>query len=276
MQMLAIGQDLGSYRIEALLGAGGMGVVYLARDQKLQRRVAIKIGDGARAGSGSARSLLQEARTAAALNHPAICGIHEVGHVGGEPFIVMEHVEGNALSAMVPPGGLSLETTLHYAIQIVDAVAHAHRHAIAHGDLKSANVMIEPDGRVKLLDFGLAVRWNASDAHADVQTTRLRDLSSCVGTVPYMAPELLQGARPCARSDIWAIGVMLYEMLAGFRPYRGATVYAIAAAILAHDAPPLPHRIQAPVRATVARALARRPDRRFASATELAGALDDL
>lgn len=275
MQTLAIGQNIGPYRIEALIGSGGMGLVYLARDQELRRRVAIKISDRGSA-RASSRSLLQEARTAAALNHPAICGIHEIGHVDGEPFIVMEHVEGAPLSAVIPPGGLPLENVLHYAIQVVDAVAYAHCHGIAHGDLKSANVMVLPDGRVKLLDFGLAVRWAAADPVRDYQTTRPRDLSSCVGTVPYMAPELLEGGHPDACSDVWAVGVMLHEMLTASRPFCGATVYAIAAAILVNEPPCLPGRIPAAVRVVVSRCLAKQPSSRYPSATQLAAALDGL
>jgi serine/threonine protein kinase len=276
MQTLAIGQALGSYRIEALLGAGGMGVVYLAHDQELLRRVAIKVGDSTGARSGSGRSLIQEARTAAALNHPAICGIHEVGHIGGEPFIVMEHIDGRPLSDVVPQGGLSIETAMHYAIQIVDAVAYAHGHGIAHGDLKSANVMVQPDGRVKLLDFGLAVRWTTAETAGAGETTRVCSLPSCAGTVAYMAPERLRGALPDPRSDIWAIGVVLHEMLSGSRPFRGPTLYAVAAAILGRDAPALPTRIPAPVRSIVACCLARHPGSRYPTATRLSAALDSV
>src|SRR5438128_631058 len=169
---IAIGQDLGRYRIEAFLGAGGMGIVYRARDRNLQRTVAIKVVDRTRSSERASRSLLEEARLAAALNHPSICGVHEVGHVGDQPFIVMEHIEGSTLATLMPKArALSLETALHYAAQIVDAVAYAHRNGIVHGDLKSSNIMIAPDGRAKILDFGLAVRQLTPAAGSDGETT---------------------------------------------------------------------------------------------------------
>jgi serine/threonine protein kinase len=276
VQSIAIGQRLGPYRIQSVLGAGGMGIVYLAGDRRLLRPVAIKVLDPKLTDARATRSLLREARVTAALVHPAICGVHEIGHVGGRPFIVMEHVQGVSLAAAIPrDAGLPIETMLHYAIQIVDGVAHAHRCGIVHGDLKSTNIMVGPRGQVKILDFGLAVRRSVS-APGDSDTTRLRERSSACGTVPYMAPELLRGRRADPRSDIWALGVVLFEMASGGRPFRGATSYEVAAAILIHHAVPLPVRVPAPVRQLVARCLSTDPERRYASAIELAAALDDI
>src|SRR5262249_49974027 len=151
-------ESLGPYRIDALLGAGGMGVVYRATDRELRRTVAIKMVDRSRHTPTAMQQLLQEARVAASLNHPAICGVHEVRHVDGEPFIVLEHVDGTLLSDIIArTAGLPVETVIHYVMQMVDGVAHAHAHGIVHGDLKASNVMVGRDGRVKILDFGLAV-----------------------------------------------------------------------------------------------------------------------
>jgi eukaryotic-like serine/threonine-protein kinase len=274
---IGVGQTLGNYRIDALLGAGGMGTVYRAWDCELERTVAIKVVDQGRSGSDAAHRLLQEARLGAALCHPSICGIHEVAHVDGCCFIVMEHVEGSPLASLIPEGqGLPLDLALPYATQIVDAVAHAHGRGIIHRDLKSSNIMIAPDGRAKLLDFGLAVR-HMVDADAEragqIETTCSRDASSAAGTVPYMAPELLLGRPANARSDIWALGVLIYEMVTGRRPFRGATRYELGAAILGQRAVPLPSGLPASVCAVVARSLEKDPDDRFPCAHELATAL---
>ena len=205
-ELIGIGRDLGPYRIEALIGCGGMGTVYRARDRQLERTVAIKIVNQRFANADSARCLLQEARLAAALDHPAVCSIHEVGSLGDQLFIVMEHVEGTLLTALIPTGrGLAAETVLHYAMQIADAVAHAHKHGIVHRDLKSSNIMITSDGRVKLLDFGLAVRAPDTDT-SELNTTLSGETPSGAGTVAYMAPELLRGRPADRRSDVWALG----------------------------------------------------------------------
>jgi serine/threonine protein kinase len=275
---VSIGQNIGPYRIEALLGAGGMGVVYLAHDSELGRRVAIKLVDREYADHDSTRLLLREARATAALNHPAICGVHQVGHLGDRAFIVLEHVEGTPLSNMIPcDRGLPLETAIHYAIDIVDAVAHAHERGVVHGDLKTSNVMIGPGGRVKVLDFGLAVRREADGAAAAAaETTRSRESRWAAGTVAYMSPELLRGQVADPRSDIWAIGVVMFEMLAGARPFRGATGYELAARILDGSPGVLSGRVPLDLRRLVLRCLARHPTDRFASARDLAVALDDL
>jgi serine/threonine protein kinase len=276
LQTIAIGQDIGQYRIEGLLGAGGMGVVYLAQDRDLQRMVAIKVVDRSRQDPGALRSLLEEARVVASLHHPSICGVHGIGRAGDEQFIVMEHVEGRPLSMIVPPDiGLPLETVLHYAIQIVDAVVHAHRHNIVHGDLKASNIMIAPDGSVKVLDFGLAVRQGATP-NPETETTRQHEISEVGGTVPYMAPELLRGRRADVRSDIWALGVLVFEMLTGRRPFHGATTYELAAAVLGAEPLSLPRRVPGHLRRIVSRCLSKHPGHRYRCARDLATALDDV
>jgi eukaryotic-like serine/threonine-protein kinase len=273
-----VGQQIGVYRIEALLGTGGMGTVYLAQDAELGRRVAIKVMASRASDPESSRSLLDEARTVAALNHPSICSVHGLGRIGSEPFIVMEHIVGRPLSSVIPGGtGLPSETAIHYAMQIADALAHAHARGVVHGDIKSANVMVGADGRTKILDFGLAVRPVKATVPGDAPTTTRRPVeTSCAGTVAYMAPELLRGFAPSVRSDLWAFGVLFYEMLTGLRPFAGGTAYELAAAVLTHQPMPLPSRIPARLRALVSRCLATHPSDRFDSATELGAAFDDL
>jgi eukaryotic-like serine/threonine-protein kinase len=272
----AIGCDIGPYRIDAVIGVGGMGVVYRAHDRALQRTVAIKMIDRRRSDDVAKRWLLQEARLAASLCHPSICAIHEVGSVGDQPYIVMAHVEGASLSALIPAGkGFTLETALHYAMQIAAAVSHAHRHRIVHRDLKSSNIVIGADGRAILLDFGLAVRLREIDA-TGLETTCIRDVPSGAGTVPYMAPELLRGRPADPRSDVWALGVLLYELVSGCRPFRGATRWELAAAILADAPAPVPSEVPAALRRVIVRSLMKNPADRFPSASDLSAALDDL
>ena len=278
MNRFAVGQRLSGYRIEALLGSGGMGAVYLAQDDELGRRVAIKVVDTPTSDPDSSRSLLEEARTVAALNHPSICSVHGLGRIGDEPFIVMEHVRGRPLSAVIPDGvGLPVETAIHYTMQITDALAHAHTRGVIHGDIKSANVMVAADGRVKILDFGLAVRPLALASAGDRSTTFGRQYElGCVGTVAYMAPELLRGHVPTAASDLWALGVLFHEMLTGSLPFCGATHFELAAAVLTHPPAPLPARIPAGARAVVAGCLSKAVSDRYDSALAVGAALDDV
>jgi serine/threonine protein kinase len=271
---LRVGQRFGPYRIDGVLGTGGMGIVYRAHDRKLRRTVAIKLVD--RSNAAARRSLLQEARLAASLSHPSICAVYEVGRIRDQPYVVMEHVVGQPLSAIIRTGaGIGIEVTLHYTNQIVDAVAHAHGRNIVHCDLKSANIMITSGGGVKILDFGLANRQPVDLDASATETTR-SEMPSGAGTVPYMAPEVLRGHRADRRSDVWALGILLYEMAAGRRPFAGATRYELAAAILGEDPPPLPGRVPAGLCAIAARCLTKDPDRRFPCARSLAVALDDL
>jgi serine/threonine protein kinase len=270
-----IGQLVGPYRIEGLLGTGGMGRVYVALDTRLKRTVAIKVVDRLRQHQ---LALLREARFAAALNHPAICTVHEIGDIDGEPFIVMEHVRGLPLWAVIQQAGhLPIERALSYEMQIADAVAHAHDRGIVHGDLKSSNVMVAADGRVKVLDFGLAVRRNITyAATGDVDTTRVSQSSVAAGTVPYMAPELLRGNSPDVQTDIWALGIMFYEMLAGCRPFRGATPYELAAHILNNQRVEAPTALPAAVWKVVDRCLCTNPAERYGTVRALASDLDDV
>ena len=271
---IGVGKTVGPYRIDAVLGAGGMGIVYRAHDRARRRTVAIKVVDRRRGGASHSR-LVREARVAAALDHPSICGIHGIGFAGGQPFIVMEHVEGRPLASLIPRGGLNPDAALHYAAQIASAVAHAHERGIVHRDLKSSNIVVSAGGRAKLLDFGLAIHDAGGDA-SEAETTWPREVLSGAGTMAYMAPELLRGRPADRRSDVWALGVVMYEMLAGRRPFRGATRYELASRILGADPTPLAAKVPAAWREVVGRSLRKEPAERYGCAGALAAALADV
>ncbi|HET7226872.1 MAG TPA: protein kinase [Candidatus Eisenbacteria bacterium] len=273
-----IGRTLSHYVLEDRLGQGGMGVVYLARDTMLGRAVAIKVISGRQAGDREPIArLLREARAASRLNHPNVVTVYEIGHADGLDFIAMEHVDGRPLSALIPPGGLPIPRVVAFAGQIVKGVAAAHAAGVVHRDLKPANVIVTPDERVKVLDFGLAreiapVEPDASARTVTAGPATMTVAGTLLGTVGYMAPEQIEGRRADARSDVFAIGVILYEMLAGRRPFAadspwvelGGAMAGRAPAVqeLRPDTPPELARI-------VARCLATRPEQRYASACEL-------
>jgi tetratricopeptide (TPR) repeat protein len=268
------------YHIVGVVGSGGMGIVYRADDALLHRPVAIKVLSAPREGGSARQQLLAEARTASALNHPNICTVFEVGQQNDESFIVMEYVEGDPLSTLIPPGeGLPIDTVLTYSVQIAQALAHAHGRGVIHRDLKSANIVIAPERRVKVLDFGLAMRLQA--AAIDVETSTLNDASpesdeGTPGTLLYMAPEILHGLQADHRADIWALGVILYEMVAGERPFVGQTPHELSAAILSEPLRPLPSRTPTGLRAVIDRCLTRDPAIRYQSAAEVHAALEAL
>lgn len=272
---LAPGVRLGSYEIVSQIGQGGMGVVYRARDLTLERDVAIKVlDDDASSSRGvTGPDLLREARHASSLNHPNICAIHHAGEAGEQRFVVMELVSGQTLEARIPSGGLSLEQLLRYGTQLAAGTAHAHDRRIVHGDLKSGNVMIADNGQIKILDFGLARKLPALE-----EITRsyesLGETGTTGGTLPYMAPELLQGQPATPSSDVWAIGVILHEMCTGARPFRGPTAGAISAAILRDAAPALPERLPPSLGALIARCLAKDPSERYQTGSEVRAALE--
>ncbi len=272
---LSPGTKIGTYEIQAPLGEGGMGAVYQAHDPTLQRTVAIKVL--AKQDADASARLLQEARAASALNHPHICTIHEVGEHEGQAFIVMEHVEGKPLSALIPADGLPPESVIRYGTQIADALAHAHERGIVHRDLKSANVVITPDGRAKVLDFGLAARMPSADAEAVTKTQdAIPHAGMLVGTLAYMAPEVLRGESATARSDIWALGVLLYEMASGRLPFGGNTAADVASATLKETPATLPSRVSAGLRSIIHKCLAKESGQRYTSAAVVQGALEAI
>ncbi len=270
------GKTLGHYRIDEKLGEGGMGVVYRAHDERLDREVALKILPASSFSDPTARArLLREARSAASLNHPHICTIYEVGEADGQAYIAMELVEGEALSARLAGGALPTEQVLRYGLQLAEALGHAHERGLVHRDLKSANVVITTEGRAKVLDFGLAKRL--SENEMDVVTRSQASLTApgaLVGTLAYMAPEQLRGQPADARSDIWALGLVLYEMAAGSRPFRGQTGYELSSAILDHRPAPLAGKAPLGLRAVIERCLEKEPARRYQRAGEVRAALE--
>ncbi len=242
---LKAGDKLGPYEVVARIGAGGMGEVYKARDTRLSRLVAIKILPSHLADSAESRERFErEARMIASLNHPHICTLHDVGHHGGMDYLVMEFLEGETLASRLGKGPLPLEQTLQYAIQIADALDKAHRRGMTHRDLKPGNIMLTKSG-AKLLDFGLAKLKQGAPApgvlHSQLPTAEnpITARGAIVGTLQYMAPEQLEGKETDARTDIFALGAVIYEMATGKKAFEGKSQASIIAKILEIDPPPI-------------------------------------
>ena len=269
MQLVG-GQRLGHYDIVAPIGAGGMGAVYRAHDTVLRRTVAIKVLHDDLAGDARGQ-LLREARAASALSHPHICAVHNVEEAGGFAFIVMEHVSGRPLQALAGRAQPASQVQ-RYGIQIARALDHAHAHGIVHRDLKSANIMITDEDDAVVLDFGIAAQ--TGEQRSPGLTSTLVDTSDRAGTIAYMAPERLRGSPGDARSDIWALGIVLYELAAGAMPFVGETPFAVSAAILDQPARPLSGSVPPPLRRIIDRCLQKEPARRYQTAGEVVAALD--
>jgi eukaryotic-like serine/threonine-protein kinase len=276
-----IGETLGQYRIDARLGAGGMGVVYRAHDDRLHRIVALKLlggegGEGRETAADEREKLLDEARAASHLNHPHICTVYEVGEIGGRAFIAMEFVEGNSLAQLIPADGLPAETVVRYGVQIAGALAHAHERGVVHRDLKTANVAVNPTSGAKVLDFGLARRIGAAAVDGATRSVRMIEPGVLVGTLPYVAPEILGGQGTDTRTDIWALGVVLYEMATGGLPFQGRGEYELTASILRSPPQPFPAHVPAILRAIILRCLAKEPGQRYQRAGEVRAALEAI
>jgi len=282
---LSPGQRLGPYEILAPLGSGGMGEVHRARDPRLGREVAIKVlpADVTSTPERLAR-FDREARALAGLNHPNIVVLHSIEDADGVRFLTMELVEGDTLASLVRPGGLPLARLLELAIPLADALAAAHERGVVHRDLKPANVMVTCEGRVKVLDFGLAKLSGQVDSNANrgLDATRTASWSSpglAVGTLPYMAPEQIRGEAVDARADLFAFGVLLFELAAGRRPFTGSTFADVSSAIL-RDVPPRLDRVREDLPGAlgtiVERCLAKDALERIGSARELVAALRAL
>jgi eukaryotic-like serine/threonine-protein kinase len=272
-----LGQRLSHYVIEQKLGEGGMGVVYRARDEKLQRDVALKFLETLSTGSSASHErALQEARAISALNHPNICTVYEVGEVDGRPFIAMEFVEGQLLSQQIPSVGLSLDQVERYGMQLADALAHAHSRGVIHRDLKAGNVMVTPSGRLKVLDFGISQRFEPGRIGdgTTVLDQSWESQHTFTGTLPYIAPEILKGQEADVRSDIWSLGVLLYEMSAGQRPFRGATAFELSASILRERMPEISPPLPPVLNSVIEKALDKDPGQRYQSAGEVKAALE--
>ncbi|MEP7342560.1 MAG: serine/threonine-protein kinase, partial [Acidobacteriota bacterium] len=269
-------QQLGPYRIERRLGAGGMGVVYLARDTRLGRPIALKLLKARfTQDSERLRRFQQEARAVSTLNHPNILTIHEIGQDASVHFIATEFVDGQTLRERFDGGGLQLSEALDLLIQIAGALAAAHEAGIVHRDIKPENIMVRRDGIVKVLDFGLAKLTarqplDAEFARVDTQPGII------VGTVNYMSPEQVRGWEVDAPSDLFSLGAVMYEMLAGHAPFAAATTGDVIAALLGDEPSPLSlavPRLPAALQKIVSRALAKPVEQRYQTARELG---DDL
>src|SRR6185295_4194424 len=263
-------QRIGSYPIERELGRGGMGIVYLARDPRLQRLVAIKVLPDAFARDAERLARFErEARLLASLNHANIATLHGLEQDGAQSFLVMEMVEGDTLSDRIARGPLPIEEALTIARQIVDALETAHAKAIVHRDLKPANVKITPEGKVKVLDFGLAKALTPAQGPQDLLSsptmTAPTNMGVILGTAPYMSPEQAKGHDVDARSDIFSFGCVFFEMLTGRRSFAGASVTEAIASVLARevDLTLLPPNIHPDTRDLLRRCLEKDPTRRW-------------
>lgn len=277
---LTSGSKLGPYLIESLLGAGGMGEVYLARDTRLDRTVAIKILPAHLSSNPDLHQRFeQEARSISKLQHPNICVVHDIGSQDGIDFMVMEYVAGQTLDKLIPSGGLPTDQAVKYAVQIADALSRAHASGIVHRDLKPANIVVDQSGLIKVLDFGLAKLATpaslAASASAPMPTiaTMTTTPGVIVGTLAYMSPEQAEGKPVDGRSDVFSFGSVFYEMLSGSRAFDGQSSAALLAAVMRDDPKPLTQfkrDIPAEVRQIVRRCLRKDPAARYASGAELA------
>jgi eukaryotic-like serine/threonine-protein kinase len=270
---VALGTQLGPYRIEGVLGRGGMGQVYRAVDTRLGRSVAIKILQHEKtADTDRRRRFMQEAQAASALNHPSIVTVYDIANEGATNYLVMEYVPGRSLDKLIPPKGLLLSQAAVYAARIADALAAAHAAGIVHRDIKPANVVVTPDELVKVLDFGLAKlieRRTVLGGEMSPTESALTEPGIVMGTVSYMSPEQAAGKAVDHRTDIFSLGVMLYEMLAGRKPFRGTSAIETMHAILNDSPPPLAG--QPPeVNEVLNKALAKDPRERYQHAGDLA------
>jgi serine/threonine protein kinase/Tol biopolymer transport system component len=278
---LRSGTKLGDYEVKSLLGSGGMGEVYRARDSRLGRDVAIKVLPLFGAGSDRLRRFEQEARAAAALNHPNILAVFQMGTYEGAPYLVSELLEGETLREQLKRGPQTVRKAIDFGVQIACGLAAAHEKGIVHRDLKPENLFVTRDGRVKILDFGLAklTQPPSSSEYGDLKLTRGTEPGVVMGTVGYMSPEQVRGQTTDHRADIFAFGAILYEMLAGKRAFQKPTSADTMSAILNEDplgisqiTPSTPPALQR----VVHRCLEKNPEQRFQSASDLAFALDAL
>lgn len=276
-----IGQVLGHCRVQAKIGEGGMGVVYRAYDEVLQRDVAVKVvKKDARLGSSGSQNLLHEARASSSLSHPNICTIHDVGETEGELYIVMELVEGKSLHDMCRDVGLPPEIVIRCGVQISSALVRAHDRGIIHRDLKTSNIVVTLDGLVKVLDFGLAKQvTDRGDTSLEGPTRSFETMqtsSTFSGTLAYMSPEVLRGEAADYRSDLWALGVVLYEAASGRRPFEGRTGFELSSAIMREMPKPLGHPVPPGLWAIVQRCLSKEPAQRYQRAGEVLAALEAI
>ena len=269
--------EFASYRIKKLLGRGGMGAVYLVEDVRLERPVALKILPASlEANAESVQRFRQEARAASAISHPNVAHIYEFGEASERYFLAMEYVEGKTLREMLKENSIEFSKALDIALQITDALIATHKRHIVHRDIKPENIIIAENGLVKILDFGLA-KLNSPQVSAEDEK-KLASLETIpgmiIGTTAYMSPEQVRGLSLDVRTDLWSLGVLLFEMLAGKRPFVGETSSDVQAAILLKDAPLLDLPTEAGL--IVGKLLKKNIGERYQSAEELLPDLQNL
>lgn len=283
MASATVGELVGHYRIESLLGAGGMGEVYLAQDEQLGRKAALKfLPERVTADESQLSRFKTEARSASALNHPNILTVYEIGIEGNRQFIATEFIEGVTLRASLASGRMDLHAAVGIGVQIASALAAAHEAGVVHRDIKPENIMLRPDGYVKVLDFGIAKLIEQKPASEnEVETTRVGQTRPglVLGTARYMSPEQARGQNVDARSDIWSLGVVLYEMVGGNPPFSGETPSDCIASILKMDParlsavlPDIPLKLES----ILQRALRKESEERYQAIKEMHGDLRDL
>jgi len=276
-----IGKLIGHYRIIEKIGSGGMGEVYRARDERLGRDVALKLIRPASSDNPDhLRRFEQEARAAAALNHPNILAIYDVGFEGKNPYIVSELLHGMTLRTRLSQGPLPVRQAADYALQTAHGLIAAHEHHIVHRDLKPENLFLTEDGRVKILDFGVAkLQTPSGDGHSIETAPTVTKDGTIVGTYAYMSPEQVRGKPVDHRSDIFSFGAILYEMLSGSRAFHGETEADTMTAVLREEPPSTKLEdaaVPAPYREILKHCLEKEADDRFQSATDLAFSLQTL
>jgi TolB-like protein/Tfp pilus assembly protein PilF/predicted Ser/Thr protein kinase len=277
--MPEIGKTISHYRIIEKLGQGGMGEVFLAHDTSLDRKVALKfLPPGMQQDATAHKRFIREAKSAAALDHPYICHINEVAESKGQDFIAMEYVDGQSLKDRLLQGPLPTEEGLTLAIEVAEALEAAHAKGIIHRDIKPGNVMLTQTGHAKVMDFGLAkqmIPLGGIESAAET-VTALTTEGATVGTLAYMSPEQLRSQTADARSDIWALGVTLYEMVSGTRPFQGQSGFELTSAILSQAPRPLPSQVPAELGAVIERCLEKEPGKRFRQTREVRAALEAI
>ncbi len=269
------GDKLGNFEIVAIIGRGGMGEVYCARDMRLKREVAIKtLPSGFAADRDRIARFEREARAASALNHPNIVSVYDIGQEDGVSFIVSELVDGETLARVIQRGPLPLRKVIEVGTQICDGLAAAHPAGVIHRDLKPGNIMLTRDGRAKILDFGLARQERAHGV--DSTTMEASHPGMIMGTPGYMSPEQVRSESTDARSDIFSLGVILYEMASGKPAFRGTSSVEVMNSVLKDEPPELPPASPPALDRVVRRSIEKQPERRFHSAADLGFALNSL
>ncbi len=278
-----VGKELNHYKILRELGRGGMGTVYAAEDTRLGRQVALKVLPEEVADDDERlRRFQREARAVAALNHPNIVVVHSVEESDGSHFITMELVEGRPLADVIPAGGLPLETFFDYGIALAEAISAAHESGITHRDLKPTNVMVTPEGRIKVLDFGLAKLAEPEVSEEDVtqlQTASLTADGKIVGTAAFMSPEQAEGKAVDHRADIFALGILLFQMATGDRPFKGDSTISLLSSIIKDRAPAateLKPELPRHLARVISRCLEKNPEHRYQSAKDIRNELTGL